>query len=160
MTELVKSQSCWSLLSSKIQRRTGRRDSEDLLQSAFLKLLELKPSNIRNVEAYLVKTAQNTAYDSHRREQNGPVAYVEDDDIKELPCTGPTPVETVMSRQRLDILEDAIKDLDPRTREIFLLHRLEGLSYPQIAKCSGCSISNVEKHISKALAFLTKRLLD
>ena len=160
MTEWVKSQSCWSLLSIRIQRRTGRRDSEDLLQSAFLKLLELKPSNIRNVEAYLVRTAQNTAHDTGRRERNGPLSFIEDEDIKEFPCNGPTPVETVMSRQRLDILEEAIRDLDARTREIFLLHRVEDLSYAQIAKRFGCSVSNVEKHISKALAFLTKRLLD
>lgn len=160
MTEWVKSQSSWSLLSSKIQRRTGRRDSEDLLQSAFLKLLELKPHNIRNVDSYLVKTAQNTACDESRRERNGPLSFVEDGEIKDFPCNGPTPVETVMSRQRLGILEEAIKDLDPRTREIFLLHRFENLSYAQIAERSSCSISNVEKYISKALAFLTKRLLD
>ncbi|GAC87758.1 hypothetical protein Gbth_017_056 [Gluconobacter thailandicus F149-1 = NBRC 100600] len=58
-----------------------------MLQSAFLKLLELKPSNIRNVEAYLVRTAQNTAYDTGRRERNGPLSFIEDEDIKEFPCS-------------------------------------------------------------------------
>lgn len=160
MTEWVKSQSYWSLLSSRIHRRTGRKDSDDLLQSAFLKLLELKPTNIRNIEAYLVRTAQNAACDTTRREKNGPLSFIEDEQLQAVPCDSPTPVDAAMSRQRLDILQEAIQNLDVRTREIFLLHRVEGLPYSEIAERCHCSISNVEKHISKALALLTKRLLD
>ncbi|MBB2160339.1 RNA polymerase sigma factor [Gluconacetobacter sacchari] len=160
MSEWVRSQSSWSLLLLRIQRRTGRSDADDLLQSAFLKLLELKPGNIRNVEAYLVRAAQNAACDSVRRERNGPISFVDDEHMQSVPCTGPTPVETAMSRQRLDTLARSIQDLDERTKEIFLLHRIEGLSYPQIAERVGCTVSNVEKHISKTLVLLAKRLLD
>ena len=44
-----------------------------------------------------------------------------------------------------------------RTREIFLLNRLEGLSYTQIAARFAVSVKAIEKQMSKALAHLRRR---
>jgi RNA polymerase sigma-70 factor (ECF subfamily) len=52
----------------------------------------------------------------------------------------------------------ALAELKPKTREIFLLNRLDGLSYTQIAVRFGISPSAIEKHMIKALAHLHKRL--
>jgi outer membrane receptor protein involved in Fe transport len=41
--------------------------------------------------------------------------------------------------------------LSPRQREVFLLNRLEGYSFPQIAARLGISLSMVEKHAAKAV---------
>ncbi|MGH7104765.1 MAG: sigma factor-like helix-turn-helix DNA-binding protein, partial [Acetobacteraceae bacterium] len=40
--------------------------------------------------------------------------------------------------------------LGPRTRKIFILHRLEGRTHAEIAAQHGISISAVEKHIARA----------
>jgi RNA polymerase sigma-70 factor (ECF subfamily) len=45
--------------------------------------------------------------------------------------------------------------LSDKTRAIFLAHRLEGLSYQEIARLHGMSISSVHKHIAKALLVIT-----
>lgn len=48
----------------------------------------------------------------------------------------------------------ALDSLGPRTREIFLLHRLDGLKYREIAAQLDITVSAVEKHIAKASLFL------
>ena len=46
--------------------------------------------------------------------------------------------------------------LPERTRDVFMLHRFEQMSYPEIARAFGISVSAVEKHIIKALRRLTE----
>jgi len=41
--------------------------------------------------------------------------------------------------------------LPRRTREVFLLHRLEGLAYKEIAAQLGISIRTVEWHVAEAI---------
>ena len=55
-------------------------------------------------------------------------------------------------------LRRASAKLDPRTREVFLLHRSEGLSYGEIAERLGISPEAVERHIADALYDLAKRM--
>lgn len=68
-------------------------------------------------------------------------------------------VAVLESRETLRRLEAAIRRLKPRTREIFLAHRLHGLSYAQIAADKGISVKGVEKQMSKAIAQID-RMLD
>jgi RNA polymerase sigma-70 factor (ECF subfamily) len=46
--------------------------------------------------------------------------------------------------------------LSPRQREVFLLNRVEGYSFPQIGERLGISLSMVEKHAARAVLFLTE----
>ena len=55
-------------------------------------------------------------------------------------------------------LTRALAKLDPQTREVFLLHRSEGLSYGEIAERLGISAEAVERHIADALFDLAKRM--
>ena len=68
-------------------------------------------------------------------------------------------VALLESRDTLRRLEQAIARLKPRTREIFLAHRIHGFTYAQIAERTGLSVKGVEKQMSKAIAKID-RLLD
>jgi len=58
----------------------------------------------------------------------------------------------------LQRVEAAVLRLRPRTREIFMAHRVEGLSYAEIAQRTGLSVKGVEKQMSKAIAALDRML--
>jgi RNA polymerase sigma factor (sigma-70 family) len=51
-------------------------------------------------------------------------------------------------------VEEAVSLLPERCREVFLLHRVENLSYSQIATRCGISVSAVEKNIARACLLL------
>ena len=48
--------------------------------------------------------------------------------------------------------------LRPRTREIFMAHRIDGMTYAEIAERTGLTVKGVEKQMSKALAQLDRML--
>lgn len=63
-------------------------------------------------------------------------------------------------RERLVRVKEGLAKLPPRTREIFLMHRLAGFKYREIAAQYGISQSAVEKHIAEAVLFLTEWTQD
>jgi RNA polymerase sigma-70 factor (ECF subfamily) len=62
------------------------------------------------------------------------------------------------ARDMLQRVEAAVLRLRPKTREIFMAHRVEGLSYAEIAQRTGLSVKGVEKQMSKAIAALDRML--
>ena len=68
-------------------------------------------------------------------------------------------VAALEARDTLRRLEHALSKLKPKTREIFLAHRIDGFTYAEIAERTGLSVKGVEKQMSKAIAKID-RLLD
>jgi RNA polymerase sigma factor (sigma-70 family) len=55
-------------------------------------------------------------------------------------------------------LEQAMMTIPARTREIFLAHRVHGLSYREISAVTGLSVRGVQKHMARALYGLDRAL--
>jgi len=55
-------------------------------------------------------------------------------------------------------MEQVAADMDPATRDIFVLHRLDGWPYARIAHARGLTIAEVERHIADAIATLDRGL--
>ncbi len=51
----------------------------------------------------------------------------------------------------IEQLEAAMLTLRPRDREIFLAHRLDNMSYRQMAEITGLSIRQVQKRMARAM---------
>jgi RNA polymerase sigma factor (sigma-70 family) len=75
-------------------------------------------------------------------------------ELFDLPDEGPALDEVIDGHARLDRVRSGLAQLSPRTREIFLMHRLDNMKYREIAVRLGLSQSAVEKHIAKAALFL------
>lgn len=154
MVDITVGREFWSDLRQQIARRTRNdRDAEDLLHSAYLRLQRYRADKeVQDPAAFLVRTAQNLAIDRYRRDQplrDGGVELETEDH-------SPLQDEVIASRARLERVKSGLDQLTPRTREVFLMHRLQNFKYHEIATQLGISQSAVEKHISKALLFLTE----
>jgi RNA polymerase sigma factor (sigma-70 family) len=58
----------------------------------------------------------------------------------------------------LNRIEQAMLSLPSKTREIFIAHRVHGLSYQQIADRTGISVRRVKRHMVRALCQIDRTL--
>jgi len=142
------------------RRVRSRSEAEDLTQEVFLRMVRrLEVSAVENVEAFVFRTAVNLLRDRSRRGKS--LASRETDfaqrqgDVDDL-----SPERVFDSRQSLDFVVAVLGELDERTRDAFILHRLEGMKHAQVAEVLGVSVSSVEKYIVKALSLLVKRAAE
>ena len=150
----------WAGLLGLVRRYThGHPDAEDLLQSAYVRLEDYRADQpVSNPRAFLIQTAVNISIDQHRREKVRGLSSNEDWD--QAPDEAPLPDEVLEARERLGRVNDGLDKLPSRTREILLMHRLDGMTYRQIAAHYRISPSAVEKHISRAMLFLAQWTQD
>lgn len=139
------------------QRRVrSREEAEDLTQEVFLRLARrLDVEQVDNAEAFLFRTAVNLLRDRARRGKTA--ASHLDELVHRAGVEELSPERVVESRQSLASVLRALDELDERTRDAFILHRLEGMRHAEIAGLFGVSVSSVEKYIIKAIAHLAKR---
>ena len=137
-------------------RRQGRsrEDADDLIQEAFLRLhVYCKEEQVQKQDALLTRIALNLSVDLHRKERRD--LYCEEAvESLSLIDLKATPDEELAASQRLVKVAAALDGIGARTREIFLMHRIEGCACSQIAARFGISVSAVEKHIAKAVLAL------
>jgi DNA-directed RNA polymerase specialized sigma24 family protein len=61
-------------------------------------------------------------------------------------------------RIRLAQVERGVATMGSRLREIFLMHRLESIGYPQIGARLGLSVAEVERYIASAMLHLVRAM--
>lgn len=140
-----------------IRRRTQREPAHDVAQRVFCRiagLTEQEQQRISAPAAYLRHAADNMIRDDARQDHRRSASLHVDADEIALPA-GDQWV-ALEARDRLRRLEAALERLKPRTREIFLAHRIDGYSYAEIAARTGLSIKTVEMHMTRAIAYLEK----
>lgn len=136
-------------------------DAADLVQRSFVRLLGLSCADRDAIEvpgAYLTRIASNLARDEARAARRKPSSLVLSREVQTDPAFDPS--HQLEARDMLARVDAAIAALPERTREIFMAHRFEGLTYPAIAGRLGISVKTVEKHMSLALAALHRLLAD
>jgi RNA polymerase sigma factor (sigma-70 family) len=134
---------------------------EDLVQEVFTRIVARDSTQpILHLGGYVFQTAASVLADrARRRAVRQVVAHVslqedhhtdEDFDAERV----------LVGKQDLRAATAALLSLPARTRTIFVLHRLEGWKYRDIAVCLGISASAVEKHMVRAIQHLSASLGD
>lgn len=138
--------------------RSGNAElSTDLAQEVFLKLWEKKGSfEARNLKGLLYKMANDLFISSIRREK---VATKYLDRLK-LDLYAENPEEVFQYQELKDQYEKALATLPEKQRVVYLMSRLEALTYKEIAARLGLSVKAVEKRMGQALGRLRKQLND
>lgn len=138
-------------LVARLARRVGcTATAADLVQDVFLRLWERAAEATGSPAAYLARSARNAAID-HRRAERVRADHVAGLTPEQHGVAAPTPEAVLEARDRLDRVDAAIRALPERTRHIFLLHRIHGRGYAEIAGVFDISVSGVEKHMARAL---------
>lgn len=135
-----------------VRPRVGSKDdAEDVIQDAYLRVLRYSVDHgVEDMERLLFSAAKNLAVDSLRRRRTRDKTATNYAVLLGDARVWPAPDEELYIQQRLNVVEAAVALLPERCREVFLLHRVDSLSYSQVAARCGISVSAVEKHIARA----------
>ncbi|MBD1552484.1 RNA polymerase sigma factor [Pseudomonas typographi] len=143
-----------------VARRVGcRQTAADLVQELFLRFWRRPQTQVGELRHYLMRSAGNLAIDHLRSEDarerlaNG-LAPLGDEAV------GASPHQALEAGSELRHVEAALRALPERTRRIFLLNRIHGRTYAEIAKAMQVSQSAVEKHMMRALQACKASLRD
>ncbi|MEM0999414.1 MAG: RNA polymerase sigma factor [Bacteroidota bacterium] len=122
--------------------------AEDIMQETFLRLWrEREKIDLEKVKSFLFTVANNLFLDSTRR-QKVALKY-QQEPVNDRDHESP---EHVLEQKEFRArLEGVINALPETQREVFLLNRIEKLTYREIAERLGISVKAVEKRMGKAL---------
>ncbi len=148
---------------------TGRRqDAEDIVQETFLRVydhLDQYASARGSVKTWLFTIARNQSINVFSSIKRSVARFLSEQSSDQQPSnpldahpTSPhtNPEWQLSTQQELGIVQRALAKLPQRQRTALLLKAQEELSYEEIAKVMGTSVSSVESLIFRA----RKRIMD
>lgn len=135
-------------------------EAEDVVQEAFIRFsaragddaeVSAAPvTAIRNPVGYLYRIVRNLALDRSRRVVRGPIQDAIED-LGWIPADAPSPEQVALDRDRLRTLETALARLPVRTRTAFIMRRLEGKSFKEIADHLDVSVARAHQLVKDAM---------
>ena len=140
-----------------IEFTKSETSAEDVVQELFIKLwTDRKRIIVREkVAAYLFRASRNAALNYLRSEKNRQKAMDGLGFEETYPDDNPIEFE-----EFLDQLKACVDELPERSKEVFVLSRLEGFKHKEIAEKLDISVKTIKNQIWKSLQYLRTCLLD
>lgn len=132
-------------------------NADEIVQEVFLKIWNNREELIlqKSFDSYLFTIAKNGILNTIRKSKSEQ-AYL---NYAKLYSGGNVLLDQELDFKELDkAYQDAIAQLSPRRKEIFLLSREQSLSNAEIAKKMNISVKTVENQMTSALAEIRKNL--
>jgi RNA polymerase sigma-70 factor (family 1) len=149
----------WDQIYGAVLRLTKTPEqAKDLAQDIFLKLWDnrAKLAGVKNFRSYLFTITRNMIYDQLRtqvfRESNREFL------INYFAYSKSSPQELLEQKELGEVLNEAINKLPPQLRQVFNLHRIEGLSHVEIAQRLNISPISSKTYMVRALMALRKEI--
>lgn len=146
-----------SSLINHISRLIGCRETaSELTQEAYVRLMVRHDlPDILSLSAYLFRIGHNLAMDHQR----APSYRIENLLLDEtLPCPLLQPHEIVSLRQQCRILLDTIAAMPQGCRDVFLLRKIDELSYSEISIRLNISEKTVQRRLVQSMLFCHRRM--
>lgn len=145
-----------------VARRMGdRQEAHDLVHDAWVRAAESQPTLSQELHtpssrAYLYAVAENLVIDHYRRRKR------QQDALQGVALWQPAQTDDVKDahslRQAIAAVDQALADLPPRCRAIFLADRLDGTPQADIAAQHGTSVKTVEREVQRAMDAIEQAL--
>ena len=138
-------------------------DVDDLVQETFIKGFAAETKGrIDDPRAFLFRIARNLAI-SQKRARKRSV----EDPLEDLSPDGvihderqADSEECLDSRRKIMLFAEAVAHLPPQCRKAFLMRRVDGLAFKQIAVRMNISVSSAEKHVKSGLLKCAAYLME
>jgi RNA polymerase sigma-70 factor (ECF subfamily) len=147
-------------LSAYFHRRLrGDDEASDYVQEVFARLARHMPlETIRQPRHYLRRIARNLLFERSRRLKTRVMFnYVPMSPALE-PSALPEQEQGLEMEDVMAAYRRALDELPVRTRDVFVLHRVDELTYNEIGERLGITIPTVQYHVARALAHLDAAL--
>lgn len=138
------------------RRLRDRSEAEDLAHEVLVRLIRQRSLAQTTRPAYIFLTARSVLLDKARKDRVRVRASPNGPDGDGLDAEAPSAERVYAGQARVERVSQLLAQLSPRVRQVFLMHRIEGLAYSEIARTLGITMSTVEKHIMAALRFLVE----
>lgn len=131
-----------------------RHKAEEITQEVFIALWEnrSKVTSIKEPQAYLTKMASNKVYDLLRS------SLARDKILDAIKSRGQNTDfpgdEWLMAKESAHLIEQALLQLSPQKRKIFIMNKTEGKTPVEIAKQLELTPSTVRSHLADSIAFI------
>lgn len=135
-----------------------KEEAEEIVQTVFINLWEHRKSldDSLSIKSYLYKSTTNAVYNQLKRNalRN---KWVEQKLLKPEPASNET-FEQIYYHDLEQTIDQIIAKLPPQQRKIYILNRIEGLSYEEISKQLDLSVRTVENQMYRALKVIKEQL--
>lgn len=133
------------------RRKVGSDEASDLVQEAFTRVLRSGAfERLENPRGYLTRTAHNLLIERVRTWRRKKCMLYPLDEARDAPLS-PDQEWKIEARELRAAYRRVLLALPRRTRRIFLMHRLKGLTYRQIEEQLGVGAKCVQYHMARAL---------
>ena len=141
-----------SLIQFLATRLRSVQEAKEVAQEAYVRLLSLEDSGaVSFLRAFLFKTAANLAVDRIRSRNRQRQAL--DAGLCDESRETPTPDREAASAQEMEIVRRLVGELPPKCRRAFLLHRVHGAEFSEIAEEMGLSERMVRHYVLRAVLY-------
>ena len=132
---------------------------DDIVQEVFVKIWESrnKLEDYKLLNSYIFTIAYNSSIDLIRKRMSNN-KYIELLKNSATINFSPSIISQIEFNELNIQVEKLIANLPDRQKQVYLLHREEGLTYPEIAEQLGISKNTVENHMVKALKYLRQNM--
>jgi len=134
--------------------------AEDVVQETFVKFWEQKKELSHSAEAkfYLVTAVRNNCISALRKQNNSGVHFVENTPDHNLEVFVTNRQLREDTDEQTAKIQEALDQLPPKCREVFLLVKMQGLSYKQAAETLDISVKTIENQMGKAIKILREHV--
>lgn len=134
-------------------------EANDIVQEVFVKIWESreKLGDFKLLNSYIFTIAYNNSIDLIRKRINSN-KYLDHLKSSSVIQISPATISDIEFNELNIQVEKLIANLPERQKQVYLLHREDGLTYPEIAERLKISKNTVENHMVKALKYLRNNM--
>ena len=146
-----------AVLYGYLLKKTDSETAQDIMHDSFIKLLDaMKKKTIQNIRAYLFQISRNQLINEMRKKNNASEEYFDEAELLPQHESINNTENALIKKELLENLNEAVKQLSPKEKEIFELKFSFDMKQHEIADV----LKKSDRQIRRDLENLIRKLRD